>query len=119
MQNRIALPSSLAEAGHSHRSRRDDGRVHRHANREAGFTIIEFMIAMAITTAVLGATVGLAAQIQQAYTADLDDVAVEQEVRYALDWVARYVRSAGSNPYACAPFQAVWADPDGDGEDDD
>jgi len=74
---------------------------------------------MAITTVVLGATVGLAASIQQAYTADLDDVAVEQEVRYALDWVARYVRSAGSNPYSCAVFQPIWLDPNGNGADDD
>jgi len=86
---------------------------------EAGFTIIEFMIAMAITTAVLGATVGLATQIQQAYTSDLDNVAVEQEVRYSLDWITRYIRSAGSNPYSCVPFQAIWIDPNGNDEDDD
>jgi prepilin-type N-terminal cleavage/methylation domain-containing protein len=91
-------------------------------NGEGGFTLIEFMIAMAITTAVLGATVGLAAQIQRAYTSDLDDVAVEQEVRYALDWIARYIRSAGSRPYswtACPVFQAVWIDPNVNGDDDD
>ena len=88
-------------------------------NGDDGFTLIEFLIAMAITTVVLGATVGLAASIQQAYTADLDDVAVEQEVRYALDWVARYVRSAGSNPYSCAVFQPIWLDPNGNGADDD
>ena len=88
-------------------------------NGDGGFTLIEFLIAMAITTVVLGATVGLAASIQQAYTADLDDVAVEQEVRYALDWVARYVRSAGSNPYSCAVFQPIWLDPNGNGDDDD
>ena len=88
-------------------------------NGDGGFTLIEFLIAMAITTVVLGATVGLAASIQQAYTADLDDVAVEQEVRYALDWVARYLRSAGSNPYFCAVFQPVWLDPNGNGADDD
>jgi type II secretory pathway pseudopilin PulG len=87
--------------------------------RDGGFTLVEFMIAMAITTAVLGGTVALAAQIQQAYTSQLDDAAVEQEVRYALDWVTRYLRSAGSNPYACAVFQPIWIDPNGNGEDDD
>ena len=80
---------------------------------EAGFTLIEFIIAMAITTVVLGATVGLAATIQQAYTSDFDDVAVEQEVRYSLDWIARYLRPAGSNPYSCAVFQPIWIDPNG------
>jgi len=86
---------------------------------EAGFTLLEFLIAMAITTVVLGATVGLAATIQQAYTSDLDDVAIEQEVRYSLDWIARYLRSAGSNPYSCAVFQSIWVDPNGNGDDDD
>jgi prepilin-type N-terminal cleavage/methylation domain-containing protein len=86
---------------------------------ESGFTLVEFMIAMAITSAVLGGTVALAAQIQQAYTSQLDDVAVEQEVRYSLDWIARYVRSAGSNPYSCAVFQPIWIDPNGDNVDND
>jgi len=89
-------------------------------NGDGGFTLIEFLIAMAITTVVLGATVGLAATIQQAYNADLDDVAVEQEVRYALDWISRYMRSAGSNPYSCPLLtQPVWLDPNGNGADDD
>ncbi len=91
----------------------------RSLNGDGGFTLIEFLIAMAITTVVLGATVGLAASIQQAYTADLDDVAVEQEVRYAIDWISRYLRSAGSNPYSCAVLQPIWIDPNGNGDDDD
>ena len=49
-------------------------------------------------------------------------------MRYALDWIARNLRSAGSNPYdvltsvcptAGTPFQAIRIDPDGDGMDDD
>jgi prepilin-type N-terminal cleavage/methylation domain-containing protein len=93
-----------------------------------GFTLVEFMVAMAITTTVLGGTVLLASQLQQAYSTQLDDVTVEQEVRFALDWVARLLRSAGSNPYsittspcpaAGTAFQAIRIDPDGDGEDDD
>ena len=91
----------------------------RSVRHDGGFTLVEFMIAMAITTAALGGTVALATQIQQSYTTSLDDVAVEQEVRYSLDWIARYLRSAGSNPYSCAVFQPIWMDPDGDGNDDD
>ncbi|MBI4888898.1 MAG: prepilin-type N-terminal cleavage/methylation domain-containing protein [Acidobacteria bacterium] len=67
---------------------------------ERGFTLIEFMIAAAIMTAVLGGTVMLASQLQQAYTSGADDVAVEQEARFALDWITRILRSAGSNPYS-------------------
>ncbi|MBI2828251.1 MAG: prepilin-type N-terminal cleavage/methylation domain-containing protein [Acidobacteria bacterium] len=81
---------------------------------ESGFTLIEFMIAAAIMTMVLGGTVMLATQIQQAYGTQLDDVAVEQEARYALDWIARDLRSAGSDPYDIIPDnQEVQIDPDG------
>jgi hypothetical protein len=93
-----------------------------------GFTLVEFMIAALIMTAVLGGTVALATQVQQGYTTQLDDVVVEQEVRYALDWIARILRSAGSNPYSIStspcpdvgtPFQPIRIDPNGNGDDDD
>ena len=93
-----------------------------------GFTLVEFMIACLITTAVLGGTVMLASQLQQGYSTQLDEVVVEQEVRFALDWITRLLRSAGSNPYSLntspcpvvgTPFQALRLDPDGDGMDDD
>lgn len=93
-----------------------------------GFTLVEFMIACLITTAVLGGTVMLASQLQQGYSTQLDDVLVEQEVRYALDWITRILRSAGSNPYSLntspcptvgTAFQAIRIDPDGDGTDND
>ena len=87
---------------------------------ESGFTLVEFMIAAAITTAVLGATVALAMQIQQAYSTQLDDAAAEQEARYALDWIARDLRSAGSDPYNIIPDnQEVWIDPNGGADTDD
>jgi hypothetical protein len=95
---------------------------------DRGFTLVEFMIAALITTAVLGGTVMLASQLQQGYSTQLDDVLVEQEARFALDWITRILRSAGSNPYSVTtspcpavgtPFQAIRIDPDGDGTDND
>lgn len=94
---------------------------------QQGFTLVEFMIAAAITTAVLGGTVFLATQLQQVYSTQLDDVTVEQEGRFALDWIARALRSAGSNPYGIAAwgcpsggttFQAIRMDPNGTGKND-
>jgi hypothetical protein len=93
-------------------------RGRRSARGDRGFTIIEFAIAMAITTAVLAGTAVLATQVQGAYNSQLDDVAVEQEVRYALDWMTRYIRSAGSDPYGCVG-QPLWIDPNGNGDPDD
>jgi hypothetical protein len=95
---------------------------------DRGFTLVEFMIAAFITTAVLGGTVMLASQLQQGYSTQLDDVLVEQEARFALDWITRILRSAGSNPYSLStspcpvvgtPFQAIRIDPDGDDTDSD
>jgi hypothetical protein len=96
---------------------------------EAGFTLIEFMIAALITSAVLGGTVMLASQLQQAYTTQLDDATVEEEARFSLDWIEQVLRNAGSNPYnvdslvsSCAgagTFVGIDIDPDGDGVHDD
>ncbi len=95
---------------------------------EAGFTLVEFLIAAAIMTAVLGGTLALATQVQRGYSTQLEDVAAEQEGRYALDWISRALRSAGSNPYAIVTspcpavnttFQGLRLDPDGNGVQDD
>lgn len=88
---------------------------------EGGFTLVEFMIASLIATIVLGSTVALATQIQQSYSTQLDDAAVEQEARYALDWIARDLRAGGSDPYdiVTPDDQEVWLDPNGGGDDND
>lgn len=95
---------------------------------EGGFSLVEFLIAAAITTAVLGGTMVLAAQLQQVYGTRLDDTTVEEEARFAIDWIAQAIRSAGSNPYeielsncplAATVFQAIRIDPDADVVNDD
>ncbi len=92
----------------------------RHLGDERGFTLVEFMIAAAIMTAVLGGTVVLATQIQQTYGTQLDDATVEQEARYVLDWIARDLRSAASDPYNIIPDnQEVWLDPNAGADPDD
>jgi prepilin-type N-terminal cleavage/methylation domain-containing protein len=93
-----------------------------------GFTLVELMIALGIASAVLGTTVALATQLQQAYSIQLDAATVQEELRFALDWISRLMRSAGSNPYniALSPcpeantvFQAIRLDPNGNGVQDD
>ena len=95
---------------------------------EGGFTLVEFLIAMTITAAVLGGVMTLATQMQQAYTREQDSATAEQEARFAVDWIARVIRSAGSNPYniatsACpvanTTFQAIRVDPNANGIQDD
>lgn len=87
---------------------------------ESGFTLIELLISSLIMSLVLGGSVALATQVQRAYQMDLDNVAVEQEARYALDWIARELRSAASDPYGVIPVdQRIWIDPNGGAVADD
>jgi prepilin-type N-terminal cleavage/methylation domain-containing protein len=95
---------------------------------QEGFSLVEFLIATAIIAVVLGGTIMIAAQLQQVYSTQLDDVAVEEETRFAIDWIAEAIRKAGSNPYeietsncplAGTIFQTIRIDPDADGANDD
>jgi Tfp pilus assembly protein PilW len=67
---------------------------------ERGFTLVEMMIAAALTMAVVGAAVALATTVQTSYSYELDDAAVQQEARFALDWITRTIAAGGGNPYA-------------------
>jgi prepilin-type N-terminal cleavage/methylation domain-containing protein len=87
---------------------------------ESGFTLVEFLIASLILAIVLGGTVTLATRVQQGYQFQLDDAVVEQEARYALDWIARDLRSADSDPYGVVPAAlGVIIDPNGGAAADD
>ena len=66
---------------------------------EEGFTLVEFMVAGLITIAVVGSAVLLATQMQSVYTTQLDDATVDEEARFALDWIAQALRNADTNPY--------------------
>lgn len=95
---------------------------------EGGFSLIELLVAALITTIVVGSAAMLASKVQTAYSSELDDAAVQQEARFALDWIARTLAPAGSNPYnigtsACpsagTAFAAIRLDPNGNGIHDD
>ena len=87
---------------------------------EKGFTLVEFMIAALVMSFVLGGTVMLATQLQQSYSTQLDEAALEQEARYALDWIARDLRQAASDPYhEIDSDEELFIDPNGGGDPDD
>ena len=68
-------------------------------NDQRGFTLMELMVASVCTTIVLGGAVALTAQIQNSYRRQMEDSVGEQEARYALEWIGRYLRSVGNNPF--------------------
>ena len=96
---------------------------------ENGFTLMELLVASTITVIVLGSAVAMTSQIQNGYRRQLEDSAAEQEGRYALEWIGRYVRGAANNPTAApttacpgpavANVQPIQFDPNLDGEDND
>lgn len=96
---------------------------------ERGFTMVELLVASAVTIVVVGGAVALTSQIQNGYRRQLEDSAAEQEARYALDWIGRYVRGAANNPTNAATsecpgpattnFEGVRFDPNNDNDDND
>jgi type II secretory pathway pseudopilin PulG len=95
--------------------------------REAnGFSMIELLVATVITTAVVGGAVAMTVQVQNGYRRQSEDAVGEQEARYALEFIGRYIRGAGFNPFnvitsTCptgagnTPFVGVVIDPNIDG----
>lgn len=95
---------------------------------ERGFTLAELLVASLTTVIVLGAAVALTQQVSNGYRRQLEDSAAEQEARYALDWIGRYVRGAANNPTAATTTNcpalntnvvAVQFDPNNDDIDSD
>lgn len=96
---------------------------------ENGFTLVELLVAMTITVIVLGSAVAMTSQIQNGYRRQLEDSAAEQEARYVLEWIGRYVRGAANNPTAAPTtacpgpgvvnVQPIQFDPDNDDIDND
>ena len=97
-------------------------------NDQSGFSLVELLLAAGIAVAMLGTAIGITTQVQRGYSTQLEDVLVQEEARYTLDWIARLLQSAGNNPYrvtvsscpaAGTPFVALRLDPNGNGVNDD
>lgn len=95
---------------------------------ERGFSLVELLIVALLTTTIVGSAVMMASQVQQGYAHQLDDAGVQQETRFVVEWIAKTIATAGSNPYRIVTtqcpstgtaFAALRFDPDGDGIHDD
>lgn len=95
---------------------------------EAGFTLVELLVALVVGLCVMGSATLLAGQMQMSYRRQLEASTAQQEGRYAVEWIERYIRAAGNNPYrvtttpcpaAGTSFQAIRIDPNGNGQNDD
>jgi hypothetical protein len=95
---------------------------------ERGFSVAELMIGLLISSLTMAAAITMTDQVSRSYTSQLDDAVIQEEARYALQWIEGSLRSAGSNPYGILTtdcpipgtlVQAVQRDPDADGVMDD
>ncbi|MFC2172171.1 PilW family protein [Acidobacteriota bacterium] len=64
----------------------------------AGFSLVEFLVAITITLIIMGAVFGLVVHNQQVYEAESNIADMQQNMRIALDLMTREIRMAGSNP---------------------
>lgn len=96
--------------------------------RQAGFTLIELMVALAISSLVLASIVGVYAAVSRSYTTQNVAADVQQVVRATVDYMAEDIMMVGINPndIANVGFQEAssgrvrfTADRDMDGDTDD
>jgi prepilin-type N-terminal cleavage/methylation domain-containing protein len=66
----------------------------------AGFTLVELLIAMAITAIALGAIYGVYISSNRSYKTQDRVVTVQQNVRASADFMIRAIRMAGLDPMA-------------------
>jgi prepilin-type N-terminal cleavage/methylation domain-containing protein len=94
---------------------------------EGGFSLVELMIALLVSVVIMSGAAQVMTGAQRTYQHQLDDVTVEQEVRFSLTWIRRTLENIGSNPYSVATttcvtpgtIQAFRMDPNGNGANDD
>ena len=80
-----------------------------------GFSLMELMITLALFGLVVAGVVGTWGQAQQAYFAASDSAEVQQNVRAAIDFIAREIRSTGRDATLCTFDHATAATADCDG----
>lgn len=95
---------------------------------ESGFSLVELLVSMIVAIVVVGGAALMAGLLQTRYRSQMEAAGAQQEGRYILALIERYLRAAGNNPYrllttpcpvAGTPVQALRFDPDGDGVHDD
>ena len=69
------------------------------AGRDQGFSLVELLVAMTVSILVVGGAALLGGQVQASYRSQMEGATAQQEGRYAIQLIERYLRAAGNNPY--------------------
>jgi Tfp pilus assembly protein PilW len=95
---------------------------------ETGFSLLELLLAMTISVSIMGSMVLVTGQLQRSYYSQIEGAAVQQEARFALDWIMRELASAGNNPMSISTgtcpaagtvFRGLRRDPNADSVQND
>src|SRR5688500_11635034 len=70
---------------------------------ERGCTMLGLLVSEVTTVIRLDGAGAITSQVQEGYRRQLDDSAAEQEARYALDWIGKYIRAADNDPFNSGP----------------
>ncbi|MEI6667898.1 MAG: hypothetical protein WCP29_07060 [Acidobacteriota bacterium] len=89
-----------------------------------GYTLVELLLASMIGLVLMGGALTVTHQVTRASNVLLDGSATQEEVQYAIEWMAEAIRPAGANPYAITTgvcptagtvFVPIAIDPNGTG----
>ena len=75
--------------------------------KNAGFSLIELLVTIAVLSVVSGAAISMMYQSQFVYTEQSQMAATSQNLRSAMDQVVRVVRQAGSDPLEMIAVPAI------------
>lgn len=75
--------------------------------KNAGFSLIELLVTIAVLSVVSGAAISMMYQSQFVYTEQSQMAATSQNLRSALDQVVRVIRQAGSDPLETIAVPAI------------
>ena len=76
-------------------------------NNEKGFTIIELLVALAISLIIIGVAIKMFVIQQDALSYQEDLTEMEQNIRTAIEMIVREARMAGYNPTVIADFEGL------------
>lgn len=92
--------------------------TNRGKDRWRGFTLVELILSLSLLTLLMGIVFNLIWRLQRGYTHEKQIAEMQQNQRFAMEFISRTLRTAGNNPEGIA-LDKITLDSDGNGQNDD
>lgn len=79
----------------------------RRAQPEAGFSLLEMIVSVALSTIVMGAALSLLINSQRVYSAEQANADAQENARFAILRLSEILRGAGNNPASIQTFNPL------------